>query len=285
MAIAMLSEGAFLAAILFFLGGFIIAPLNFVNKLRAKLKLNKSISIILAVVFLFAGAFVMPDTKIETDKNKGSSVSETNTDNKTNSSKDKPSKTSSKTNGTSSKNQSSNKPASSKENTSSKTEGSSKPNTSSNSNSKPTTTNSSTTSSKPDNTHTHNFAAATCTLPKTCSCGATSGSAKGHSFSAATCTSPQICYVCGTKNGTVKDHTWKAASYTEPKTCTSCGKKEGSALEVPNKENYHGHVYTGGDNSKSYHYEAQCAGKYSHEITWDEVTRRNLKPCGTCVAK
>ena len=107
--------------------------------------------------------------------------------------------------------------------------------------------------------HTHSFSAATCTAPKTCSCGATEGEANGHN--------------------------WKDATYTSPKTCTVCGTTEGTPLDVPGKENYHGHVYTGGDKSTKYHYEADCAGKYSHEITWEEVDRRGLEPCGTCVLK
>lgn len=53
----------------------------------------------------------------------------------------------------------------------------------------------------------------------------------------------------------------------------------------PYADNYHGHVYTGGQYSKKYHYKANCAGKSSHEITWDEVKQRNLGPCGTCVLK
>ena len=107
--------------------------------------------------------------------------------------------------------------------------------------------------------HTHSFSAATCTAPKTCSCGATEGEANGHN--------------------------WKDATYASPKTCTVCGATEGNPLDVPGKENYHGHVYTGGDKSTKYHYEADCAGKYSHEITWEEVDRRGLEPCGTCVMK
>ena len=55
--------------------------------------------------------------------------------------------------------------------------------------------------------------------------------------------------------------------------------------EILGVENYHGHVYAGGASSKKYHYEAECAGKYSHEITWDEVNARGLGPCGTCVLK
>lgn len=61
-------------------------------------------------------------------------------------------------------------------------------------------------------------------------------------------------------------------------------------LKVPERvivgnENYHGHVYTGGASSTKYHYEADCAGKYSHEITWEEVDARHLQPCATCVLK
>lgn len=39
--------------------------------------------------------------------------------------------------------------------------------------------------------HTHSFSAATCTKPKTCSCGETEGSANGHKFAKG------ICSVCG----------------------------------------------------------------------------------------
>lgn len=55
--------------------------------------------------------------------------------------------------------------------------------------------------------------------------------------------------------------------------------------DIPGIENYHGHIYTGGEYSKKYHYEADCAGKNSHEITWAEAKRRGLGPCGTCVLK
>ena len=58
-----------------------------------------------------------------------------------------------------------------------------------------------------------------------------------------------------------------------------------SSREILGIENYHGYVYTGGDSSTKYHYEADCAGKYSHEITWEYVDQSGLKPCGTCVLK
>ena len=105
-----------------------------------------------------------------------------------------------------------------------------------------------------------------------------------HDFSPATCTKPKTC-VCGATEGDANGHNWKDATYSAPKTCTACGITEGSPKDVPNKENYHGHVYTGGEKSTKYHYEADCAKKNSHEITWDEVERRGLGPCGTCVLK
>lgn len=64
---------------------------------------------------------------------------------------------------------------------------------------------------------------------------------------------------------------------TEPPTSTP--------REIPYSQNYHGHVYTGGEQSVNYHYEAECAGKYSHEITWADVDKLHLNPCDTCVAK
>lgn len=52
---------------------------------------------------------------------------------------------------------------------------------------------------------------------------------------------------------------------------------------IPYKENYHGHIYAT-PKGKRYHYEANCGGKNSEEITWDIADRRHLTPCGTCVA-
>jgi len=132
----------------------------------------------------------------------------------------------------------------------------------------------------------HEWQAATCTQPRMCAkCGKAEGHVLGHKPNKATCTEPEICTICGMVSNPASGHNWKDATYTSPKTCTVCGAIDGSPLDVPGKENYHGHVYTGGESSKKYHYEEQCAGKNSHEITWDEVERRNLGPCGTCVLK
>lgn len=130
----------------------------------------------------------------------------------------------------------------------------------------------------------HKWSAATCAKAKTCvRCKKITGEALGHKWSKATCAKPKTCSRCKKTSGSALGHKWKAATYTTPKKCTVCGKTSGSALAP--MENYHGHVYTGGSSSKRYHYEADCAGKYSHEITWDEVSRRGLTPCGTCVMK
>ena len=41
----------------------------------------------------------------------------------------------------------------------------------------------------------------------------------------------------------------------------------------------------GGSTSEKYHYESQCAGKNSHEITWADVERMHLEACKKCVLK
>ena len=69
MAVYALSEQGFLGALLFLLGGMIIAPLDFVQKIRGKLKLNKAISVVLAVILLFGGTLVTPTTEISNDNN------------------------------------------------------------------------------------------------------------------------------------------------------------------------------------------------------------------------
>jgi|GEM_PF-6574322 putative uncharacterized protein M409R len=50
----------------------------------------------------------------------------------------------------------------------------------------------------------------------------------------------------------------------------------------PYGENYHGHVYASATGSK-YHYENPCGSGEYHEITWDDVRKQKLEPCGKCV--
>ena len=67
-AIASILSGSFVAAVLFLLGGFLIAPLNFVRNIREKIKLNKTVSIVVAVMLFFFGGSFLPS------ENEGGSV-------------------------------------------------------------------------------------------------------------------------------------------------------------------------------------------------------------------
>ena len=140
--------------------------------------------------------------------------------------------------------------------------------------------------SSDNKTHEHVYYDATCTAPKTCKiCKSTLGAAKGHAWTDATCSAPQTCSSCYETVGEKAEHKWQSATTITPKTCSSCGITDGEPLGVVNGENYKGKIYTGGSSSTRYHYEEKCAGKYSHEITWEEVESIGLTPCGTCVAK
>ena len=81
-------------------------------------------------------------------------------------------------------------------------------------------------------THTHSYSGATCTSPKKCSCGATSGSALGHSYSiAATCTSAAKCSRCSSTSGSPLGHSYSiAATCTSAARCSRCTSTNGSAL-------------------------------------------------------
>ena len=47
-----------------------------------------------------------------------------------------------------------------------------------------------------------------------------------------------------------------------------------------NASNYTGVIYSG---NTCYHYDPDCGGKNSRQITMDEANRRNLRPCKKCV--
>jgi|GEM_PF-3481682 len=77
----------------------------------------------------------------------------------------------------------------------------------------------------------HNYGAATCELPATCTrCGATTGSALGHDYNAATCELPATCTRCGATTGSALGHDYSDATCESPATCTRCGATTGSAL-------------------------------------------------------
>ncbi|MBQ5866722.1 MAG: hypothetical protein IIW56_08625 [Oscillospiraceae bacterium] len=77
----------------------------------------------------------------------------------------------------------------------------------------------------------HEFAAATCTAPSTCTlCGETEGEALGHVWMAATCEDPKTCEVCAATDGEAKGHTMVEATCEEAKHCEVCDLVEGEAL-------------------------------------------------------
>ena len=128
MSVYALSEGGFIGALLFLLGGAIIAPLEIVSKLRSKFKLNKALTIVLAVVLLFAGSLATPTSEISSDNSNSSQITETVSDD-----------TSSTTNDSSDKTSSSDKEQGSSETSSEDKTSSTNSSTTSSQNKKPTT--------------------------------------------------------------------------------------------------------------------------------------------------
>ena len=90
--------------------------------------------------------------------------------------------------------------------------------------------------SKSDSIHTHKYSKATCTSPKTCSCGKTAGVPLEHSYTVATCTSPSICIHCGNTNGDELGHDYSEPTCYKPKICNRCNQASGKALGHDYKE-------------------------------------------------
>ena len=77
----------------------------------------------------------------------------------------------------------------------------------------------------------HEWYAATCTSPKTCSlCGETEGETLPHTWQEATCTKAKTCAVCQATEGETLPHTWQDATCITPKTCAVCQATEGETL-------------------------------------------------------
>ena len=132
----------------------------------------------------------------------------------------------------------------------------------------PTTTHATEQSTEP--THTHKYKAATCTNPKTCSCGETEGKANGHSWKSATCKEPKTCSVCGATSGSTAKH-----NYSKGK-CKTCGDadpdyEEETMVWIPTK---------GG---KKYHTHAGCSNMDDpKQVTEKEAKKRGFEPCKRC---
>lgn len=85
-------------------------------------------------------------------------------------------------------------------------------------------------------THEHTYSAATCTIPGTCACGETYGTALGHDLTDATCTEPAVCKRCGVAEGSALGHDYHSATCTKPMTCSRCNLEKGEVLEHDFKE-------------------------------------------------
>ena len=97
----------------------------------------------------------------------------------------------------------------------------------------------------------HEWQAATCTAPQTCTkCNLTEGEVLGHTWAEATCKVPSTCSRCGETQGVPLEHTWVEANCTVAKTCSVCSTTEGEAL---------GH-------------------------TWEDATFEKPKTCSVCAA-
>ena len=117
--------------------------------------------------------------------------------------------------------------------------------------------------------HTHDFAAATCTSPKTCSCGVTEGKAVGHQWKDATCSEPKTCSVCNETSGKTAGHKFSKGK------CTTCGKddpdyEEETMVWIPKS-------------GTKYHSRASCSGmKDPKEITKSKAESKGYTPCAKC---
>ena len=81
--------------------------------------------------------------------------------------------------------------------------------------------------------HTHTWAEATCTAPKTCTeCGETEGEPLGHTWTEASCTAPKTCSVCGETEGAPLGHKPTEANYQEGSVCSVCGEQLSQPLEA-----------------------------------------------------
>ena len=117
--------------------------------------------------------------------------------------------------------------------------------------------------------HLHSFSEATCTLPKTCDCGATEGNALGHNWLLATCLKPEVCSVCGATTGSAKGHSFINGC------CSACGVND-PAFSVS------GTVWVTAK-GKRYHNNPKCSNmKNPEEVTIEEAEKRGLTPCQKC---
>lgn len=142
--------------------------------------------------------------------------------------------------------------------------------------------------------HTHSYSDATCTSPKKCSCGATSGTALGHNWQDATCTSPKKCSRCGITTGTALGHTYEWDGISDNVTKTTHGMICVDCLSSTTTEN-HTNVtieYENAGDTCLWQYNCSTCGSYlvvyeSHQ--WGEwssegygTDKKHTRSCSNC---
>ncbi len=227
LAVVALWKGSFLGALLFILGGVVIAPLSIIEKILQKLKLHKVVAIILAAVLLLTGtlALFIPGRQIGPDDSQISGSLPDNT-----------SGTNDTTLGTSD-----NQDATTDTTGDATSDTSTDATTDTSGDATTDATGDATTDTSGDTTnHTHSYSsqvtAPTCTekgyTTHTCSCGHSytdkETAAKGHTYAAATCTKASACS-CGAEKGSALGHI-----YNTHGKCQRCGNFDSAyAAAVP----------------------------------------------------
>lgn len=122
--------------------------------------------------------------------------------------------------------------------------------------------------------HIHSFRDATCTQPKTCTCGTTDGDANGHTWEDATCETPKTCAICGVTNGFASAH-----NYTDG-TCSVCGANDpdyGSESRI---------TYVLNLKSMKFHYlsckKLPTKNRQDTAMSREEIIEAGYEPCGLC---
>ena len=126
--------------------------------------------------------------------------------------------------------------------------------------------------------HTHSFSAATCTTPKTCSCGETEGSPLGHEWKSATCTEAKECSNCGLKDGKSLGHNYSGGK------CTRCGTKDPNASSNTNSNTSTNSTKVWvTEKGKKYHCDKNCSNmKNPYQITKEEAINSGRSACSKC---
>jgi hypothetical protein len=130
------------------------------------------------------------------------------------------------------------------------------------------TTESKTEASKAE--HIHKYKAATCTVPKTCSCGKTEGEANGHKWKKATCVAPKTCVICNKTSGSIVGHKFSDGE------CNICGKADPDYERVVM-------VWIPTNGGTRYHSRSGCSQmKNPVQVTKSEAISRGFTACGRC---